>query len=206
MAARMNSDAAGGTGWSPPRGLGQGVPRRVRLRAGVRHGLMGLLGGVLTVVAMIGLVAVLASHRTSLLLAHGVLGQGVVQALNESHGKGDSYSVQYGFTVPRPPSPAEAVQVGHDVVSEPQFRRLVIGSPVSVLYLPQRPDISILHVAMIPAPPGQPTHPLELLVDLVALLVPLVTAGLLFAVPYRRQRRLLEWGSPSRRRSCLYGR
>ena len=151
--------------------------------------------GLLILSAFTILFGFVAAHHTSELLAHGVHAQGTVRALTVLRGRGSpGYRVDYGFTDPAPPNPIEAVQSGRATVSEAQFRSLFVGGTVGVVFLPLRPDISVLEIKFVTASrdPWEPVKTATVMIGLVAM------AGTLpFAWSYWRERRLLRWGWPT---------
>ncbi len=155
--------------------------------------MLRLIGsGLLILSAFTILFGFVAAHHTSQLLAHGVHAQGTVRALTVIRGRGGpGYRVDYGFTDPAPPNPIEAVQSRQAFVSEAQFRNLFVGGAVGVVFLPLRPDISVLEMNLVTASrdPWKPLKTATVMIGLVA------TAGALaFACFYWRERRLLRWG------------
>jgi hypothetical protein len=164
--------------------------RGIRLDA--RYVLWLIIGGLLTLSAYITLIGFVTAHRTSLLLAHGALAQGAVRALTADEEKGGPrYRVDYGFTDPTPPDPIEAVQSGRAFVSEAQFRRLSVGGDVDVVFLPRRPDISMLEINLVVAS-RDPWKPLEVAAAAIGLVA--MAGGFPFVWHYWRERRLLRWG------------
>ena len=190
MMVQASSAAKDGGGWPP--GFGQPLPRRVRLHRDVIYTLRLIGSGLLILSAFIILFGFVAAHHTSQLLAHGVHAQGTVHALTVIRGRGGpGYRVDYGFTDLAPPNPIEAVQSRRAFVSEAQFRSLFVGGAVDIVFLPLRPDISVLEINLLMAlrDPWKPLKTATVMVGLVA------TAGTLpFVWSYWRERRLLRWG------------
>ena len=155
--------------------------------------MLRLIGsGLLILSAFTILFGFVAAHHTSQMLAHGVHAQGTVRALTVTRGRGSlGYRVDYGFTDPAPLNPIEAVQSGRAIVSEAQFRSLFVGGTLGIVFLPLRPDISVLEMSLVTASRDlwEPVKTATVMIGLVA------TAGALpFAWFYWRERRLLRWG------------
>ena len=176
--------------WPP--GFSQPLPRKVQLRQNVIYGLWFTSSGLLILLAFTVLLGFLVGHRMSQLSANGMHVQGTVLALRVIHGKGGpGYQVKYRFTDPAPPDPIEAIQSRLAFVSEAQFQNLRIGSPVEVVFLPRRPDISVLKMNLLAEAPD-PWMPIKMAIVVITTFA--MIGMFVFAWFYWRERRLLQRG------------
>ena len=190
----MTVQSSSGPVWGRnfPSGLEQSVPRRVRIRQDVFYTAWLIVAGFVAVVAFVTLPSFVAAHRASLLLDHGVVIHGTVRSLTVGRARRPpTYRVDYDFTDPLPPNSGERVQSGRGFVTDQQFLRLSVGSVVDVVFLPLRPDTSMLLTSL--ARPSDNTWQ-SLGIGAAAIAVFPVIGGMIMGWLYWRDRRLLRWG------------
>jgi hypothetical protein len=185
--------------WVMPAALAQPMPRKVSMNgwSGVAVILIAILVGV-TVSLMLAVTAV-RSHKISVLEQRGVETTGHVSGVRITYGRNSrSYIVDYNFEPVELSHQAVTFEGGESEVSADVYNADLYfavrdGRPVAVIYDPDMPDRSMLMAEFNVAK----AHNIWLLVGPACAVIggPTLAFSLLFAIRYRREKYVLQWGN-----------